>query len=80
MGEIRTSHLEEPGIAEATYRLLYAAGLVAPPDAAGKATPNPLQSVPADVAATPEAGGIWTPEREAAGPAEGEEKSVIWTP
>ena len=80
LGEIRTSHLKEPGIAEATYRLLYAAGLVAPPEAAGGGKPNPLQSVPTDVPATPDAGGIWTPESESAGPTEGEKKSVIWTP
>lgn len=78
LGEIRTSHLEEPGIAEATYRLLYAAGLVAPPDASGNATPMPLQSMPADAAA--DTGGIWTPEGEAPAAPEGEQKSVIWTP
>jgi len=78
LGEIRTSHLQETGIAEATYRLLYAAGLVAPPDAAGGATPMPLQSMPADAAT--DTGGIWTPDDDAPAVAEGEKKSVIWTP
>jgi len=77
LAEIRTSHLNEPGIAEATYRLLYAAGLVAPPDAAGQGTPTPLQSVPADATATSD-GGIWTPDGDTA--AESEKKSAIWTP
>ena len=76
LAEIRTSHLDEPGIAEATYRLLYAAGLVAPPDASGGAAPNPLQSLPAET----DASEIWTPESESSTAAEGEKKSVIWTP
>lgn len=76
LGEIRTSHLKEPGIAEATYRLLYAAGLVAPPDAAGGAAPNPLEQLPTET----ESSEIWTPDGEASGTAEGEQKSVIWTP
>ncbi len=78
LGEIRTTHLNEPGIAEATYRLLYAAGLVAPPDAAGGAMPNPLQAMPTETA--PESSGIWTPEDDQAGAADGEKKSAIWTP
>ncbi len=76
LAEIRTSHLQEPGIAEATYRLLYASGLVAPPDASGGSVPNPLQSLPAEA----EASEIWTPEGEAPDTTEGEKKSVIWTP
>ncbi len=76
LGEIRTSHLNEPGIAEATYRLLYAAGLVAPPDAAGSAVPNPLEQLPSEV----ESSEIWTPESDSSGTSTGEQKSVIWTP
>lgn len=79
LGEIRTTHLEEPGVAEATYRLLYSAGLVAPPDAAKGGMPNPLQSMPADPSA---AEAIWTPDSEdpLAAPKGGEKKSAIWTP
>jgi len=80
LGEIRTSHLQEPGIAEATYRLLYAAGLVAPPDASGGATPMPLQAMAAEATPAVDASGIWTSEGDATAPPEGEKKSVIWTP
>lgn len=76
LGEIRTTHLKEPGIAEATYRLLYAAGLVAPPDASGQAAPNPLESIPTEA----DGAEIWTPDSEAPQAGEGEQKSVIWTP
>ena len=76
LAEIRTTHLNEPGIAEATYRLLYASGLVAPPDASGRPAPDPLQPTPGDT----EAAGIWTPDSDAPVAAGGEEKSVIWTP
>jgi len=58
LAEIRTAHLQEPGIAEATYRLLYAAGLVAPPDASEGASPMPLQSMSANAAADA-SGGEW---------------------
>ena len=76
LAEIRTTHLQEPGIAESTYRLLYSAGLVAPPDASGGATPNPLQSMPA----AEEPSEIWTPNSDATAAAQGKEKSAIWTP
>lgn len=75
LGEIRTSHLNEPGIAEATYRLLYAAGLVAPPEA-GSAAPNPLEQLPADT----ESSELWTPDSDTAAASDGEKKSIIWTP
>jgi hypothetical protein len=81
LGEIRTAHLEEPGVAEATYRLLYAAGLVAPPDSSGRSTPNPLAPPDgASAGASAGAGGIWTPDSETPRAPEGEQKSVIWTP
>jgi len=76
LGEIRTSHLEEPGVAEATYRLLHSAGLVAPPNAQGGSTPMPLQTAPVG-AGEP---GVWTPDSDAPTSSEGEKKSVIWTP
>ncbi len=76
LGEIRTSHLQEPGIAEATYRLLYSAGLVAPPDASGRPGPDPLQPMPTDA----DASELWTPDSDAPSASEGEKKSVIWTP
>lgn len=80
LGEIRTSHLQEPGIAEATYRLLYAAGLVAPPEAMGQSGPMPLDSIPAEAVAENTSGGIWTPDGETSAAPTEEKKSVIWTP
>jgi len=84
--EIRTLHLKEPGIAESTYRLLYAAGLVAPPDASGRAVPNPLQAMPAGAATSAESSGpsgsseIWTPASDTPKVAEDKKKPVLWTP
>ncbi len=75
LAEIRTTHLNEPGIAEATYRLLYASGLVAPPDASGKPAPDPLQP-PAEA----DSSQIWTPDSDTPVAAGGEKKSAIWTP
>ncbi len=80
LAEIRTSHLNEPDIAEATYRLLYAAGLVAPPDATGGAAPNPLGPMATQATSSSEPAEIWTPEDDAPNAVEGEKKSVIWTP
>jgi len=74
LGEIRTNHLNEPGIADATYRLLYAAGLVAPP----QEHPGP---VPTDAAPPAQPSAIWTPGDDAPPSAEeGAKQSAIWTP
>ncbi len=77
LSEIRTNHIEEPGVAEATYRLLYSAGLVAPPEEAmtsgGAPSPN------AQFAEADSGGKIWTPGEDESSVAE-EKKSVIWTP
>jgi tetratricopeptide (TPR) repeat protein len=74
LNDIRAKHLNEPGIAEATYRLLYTAGLLTPrglptgggpleaPAAAPSKLWTPDQAMPA--APTPPNGGtsaIWTP-------------------
>ncbi|MBL9165302.1 MAG: hypothetical protein JNL18_21420 [Planctomycetaceae bacterium] len=74
LNEIRAKHLNEPGIAEATYRLLYAAGLLTPrgmPTGGG-----PLETP----AANPSR--LWTPDQgaPAAAPSAGGGKSAIWTP
>ena len=73
LGEIRSKHLDEPGVAEATYRLLSAAGLVAPPE--GQPGPMPTGSAPA---AEPSA--IWTPGDDPPPAEEGAKQSAIWTP
>jgi tetratricopeptide (TPR) repeat protein len=68
LNEIRANHLNEPGIADATYRLLYTAGLLAPrevPSAAAAATAEPSR--------------LWTPGQETAAPTGGS-KPAIWTP
>ncbi len=76
LNEIRDSHIKEPGVAEATYRILHAAGLVAPPEAAAAQAPTAQQP---PVAAQPANGGqgIWTPGGEEP---ESGNKPAIWTP
>lgn len=80
LDEIRTNHINEPGVAEATYRLLYAAGLIAP--RGGSAVPTPL-AMPASRTEGPHPpasrSGLWTPGGEATEGAT-ESKSAIWTP
>jgi hypothetical protein len=68
LNDIRANHLNEPGIADATYRLLYTAGLL---------TPREIPSAAA--AATAEPSRLWTPGQETAAPAGGS-KPAIWTP
>lgn len=76
LNDLRANHLNEPGIAEATYRLLYTAGLLTPrglPAGAG----GGLEAAPAA-----SANRLWTPDQgaPAAAPAAGGGKSAIWTP
>jgi hypothetical protein len=74
LNELRANHLNEPGIADATYRLLYTAGLLTPRDAQAAAA---MSGARVDAPqATPS--GIWTPGQEAPAPNGG--KSKIWTP
>ena len=79
LSEIRQHHVQEPGVAEATYRILYAAGLVAPsgqPSPAAQAALSPQASgAPAEDAGP----GIWTPGSDDA-IAEPGKKSALWTP
>lgn len=67
LDDLRANHLGEPGVAEATYRLLYTAGLLTPREA------PPGAAAPASAAS-----GLWTPGQEAPAPTGG--KSAIWTP
>jgi hypothetical protein len=80
LNEIRDQHVNEQGVAEAAYQILYAAGLVAPPGEAGARTPSTRQPV----AAAPSANGgqrIWTPGGDApASQTESGDKPAIWTP
>jgi hypothetical protein len=81
LDEIRSEHINEPGIAEATYRLLYSAGLISPK--AGRNAPTQL-AMPAnrtDSSQSPASrSGLWTPGGgdQTETPTEG--KSAIWTP
>jgi hypothetical protein len=73
LNEIRAKHLNEPGIADATYRLLYTAGLLAPRDAqmaAGAGRVDAPQAEPSR---------LWVPGQEAPA-AGGAAKPAIWTP
>lgn len=74
LNDIRAKHLNEPGIAEATYRLLYTAGLLTP---RGLPTGGGPMEAPA---ATPSR--LWTPDQgaPAAAPSSGGGTSAIWTP
>jgi hypothetical protein len=74
LNELRANHLNEPGIADATYRLLYSAGLLSPREPAGAmpAGRSPLETPAA------EPSRLWTPGQEPAAPAGN--KPAIWTP
>jgi Flp pilus assembly protein TadD len=71
--DIQTKHGSEPGIAEATYRLLYSAGLLVPREAAG-AMPAGRAPLAAPAA---EPSRLWTPGQDAAPTSN---KPAIWTP
>jgi len=67
LNELRENHLDEEGVADATYQILSSAGLLKAPDVAARedASDAPGES-------------LWTPEGSR--PAENEAKSAIWTP
>lgn len=71
LNEIRAEHLSEPGMAEATYRLLHSVGLVGDPAAAG--------AMPEAAYGSPEPSGLWMPGQGAPAPIGGG-KSALWTP
>jgi tetratricopeptide (TPR) repeat protein len=75
LNDIRANHLNEPGVADATYRLLYTAGLLQPREVPGA---MPAGRAPMEAPAA-ETGRLWTPGQEAPAPAGGK-KPVIWTP
>ncbi len=77
LDEIRMNHINEPGVAEATYRLLYAAGLISPRGGVGSPTPLAMPANRTDAPAS--RSGLWTPGSEDATAAP-QGKSAIWTP
>ncbi len=77
--ELRTVHINEPGIAEVTYRILYSAGLLSPHESK-RPTPLAMPGVQAKDSSN-EQGGLWTPGGDSdEAPAVGSSKSAIWTP
>jgi len=77
LNEIRDRYVEEPGVAEATYQILYQAGLVAPRSEVGEL---PSQGPALAAAAQPTSVGL-NPSGAAASPSTASgEKPVIWTP
>ncbi|QDS97583.1 SEC-C domain-containing protein [Adhaeretor mobilis] len=78
LNHIREKHINEAGVAEAVYKLLYSAGLVPPEEMQASQHPTALPQ-------ESQAGGLWTPggEAAAAAPAQSDPaqaKSAIWTP
>jgi hypothetical protein len=74
LNEIRAQHINEPGVAEATYQLLYTAGLLVP-----RGVPGPhAQPSPMDPAGAAQPSKLWTPGQDA--PAAPGTKPAIWTP
>jgi hypothetical protein len=74
LNEIRAQHINEPGVAEATYQLLYTAGLLVP-----RGVPGPhVQPSPMDPAGAAQPSKLWTPGQDA--PAAPGTKPAIWTP
>ncbi len=84
LGELRERHMEEPGVAEAIYKMLYQAGLIDPSQMAGQPMPAmPGMAEPVGAAkATSEPSGIWTPGSDApqSSDSAGGDKPAIWTP
>lgn len=75
LDEIRTEHINTPGIAEATYRLLYAAGLI------HRDAPTPLALERTDEAHASSGGrSLWVPDDEVVDPQIEQGQSMIWTP
>ncbi len=75
---ISQSHIREPGIAEALYRILMSAGLITPDGRMMMPGPGPAASgvITTDDAATGSGNKVWTPD----GDSSGEKKSKLWVP
>lgn len=82
---LRRDHLQEPGVAEQLYQLLYALGVAPGPGEAAPAAPMPappLDAGPTPAPEAPSAGSkLWTPGSDAAPAAAAPQGgSKIWTP
>jgi tetratricopeptide (TPR) repeat protein len=81
LDEIRSNHINEPGIAEATYQMLYAAGLISPRASRGVPTPLAMPASRTDGSQPPASrSGLWTPGGNDDLEVQAESKSAIWTP
>ena len=78
LDEIRSRHINEPGVADATYQLLYTAGLLVPRSVAEGPAAARRAPMEAPLPAA-EPGRIWTPGQDAPQGAGGA-KPAIWTP
>ncbi len=79
LDEIRKQHLNEPGVADATYQLLYTAGLLVPRGPGGGGAAPVGRSTLEAPAAAADLARIWTPGQDAPQTAGGA-KPAIWTP
>jgi tetratricopeptide (TPR) repeat protein len=77
LDDIRKNHIQEPGVADAVYQVLYAAGLLVPRREAGAAAVG--AGPPAAPPVATESGRIWTPG-QAAPQSSGGARPAIWTP
>jgi tetratricopeptide (TPR) repeat protein len=75
LNDIQAHHANEPGVAEAAYRLLYSTGLLAAREPSAGAMPASRTSLETPTA---EPSRLWTPGQESPAPAGN--KPAIWTP
>jgi hypothetical protein len=82
LDEIRSEHINESGIAEATYRLLYSAGLISPRTGRNTPTPLAMPGTRTDGSQAPPSSrsGLWTPNGNEVSDMAAQGKSAIWTP
>lgn len=79
--ELRTVHINEPGIAEETYRILYSTGMLSPHESNRPAPLAMLGVQTQDSSTEPGSSDLWTPGGDSdEAPAVGSGKSAIWTP
>ena len=81
LNELRDRHMTEPGVAEETYRLLFAAGLIDPNQMVSQAAPGTAEPIGA-AASSSEGPGIWTPGSDSptSSTSSEDDKPAIWTP
>ena len=81
LNELRDNYMEDRGVAESVYSILYSAGLIDP----NQSPAVPSSGLPQTAAATSgpsESGGIWTPGADSSSDSgqDSADKPAIWTP